>query len=165
MKLKLIIALIVVSALIVFIIAYSMSYYLKPIAAPSSSPTVTPNPTPYPYIKTPPTYFADLSQGQVNITQGESFQINVTITSFLNQTITFTPEVQLAGYGNAAWDSSKDSHKVYNATFGQEQLMLEPNVKVSTILTFNITEDAPLGRYLFYVTNVCLEVIVGLKPN
>jgi hypothetical protein len=165
MKLKLIITLIAVSTLVVFIIVYSMSSYLKPTVAPSPSPTVTPSHTPYPYIKTPPTYFTDLSQWQVNVTQGESFQINVTITSFLNKTITFTPEVQLAGYGNAAWDSSKDSHKVYNATFNQEQLVLEPNVKVSTILTFNIAQDAPLGRYLFYVTNDGLEVIVGPKPN
>ena len=148
---------IVILALAVLVAAYSVSIIPKP--------SVTPSPTPYPYIKTPPTYYTDLSQYQVNVPQGESFQIKVTITSFLNETRTFTPEVQLAGYGNAAWDPSKDSHKVYNATFSQEQLVLEPNSKVSTTLTINIAQDAPLGRYLFYVTNDGLDVIVVSKPN
>ena len=148
----------------------SQNPYIEPVSSPACSTSnieSTPSHTPhiYPYTKPLPTYFVNLSQWQVNLTQGESFQVNITITSFLNQAQTFTPTVQLAGYANAEWDPTKDSHKVYNATLSQEQLVLEPHGNATTILTINIAQDAPLGRYLFYVVNDGLEVMVFPKTN
>jgi hypothetical protein len=148
---------IVVSTIVIIIAACS--------AAPVLETLLNTSPTPYPYIKTPPTYETLLSQYQINVTQGESFQIKVTVKSVINETRTFTPNVQLAGYSNAAWEPFKNSHQVYNSTFSQEQLILEPNSRASTTLTINIAQSAPVGRYLFYVTNVCLEVKINPKPN
>jgi hypothetical protein len=165
-KVALIIAVISLLALSLIVGFYIADQIPKVSLTPSPSPT--PSPT-YPYLKPMPTFVIVLSQMTVNVTQGEPFQINATISSFLNETVTFTPQIELAGYGNAAWDPSKDSHAVYNATFSPEQLTLEENVRESTVLTIHMASDAPLGRYLFYVGNnglwVGLEVMVVPAPS
>jgi hypothetical protein len=154
-----VLALIIVVLAAIFFVTNYFPAYQKP------EPSPTPTPYVYPYLKPTPSYSIGLSQWEVNVTQGETLHIVVTITSFLDKVIKFTPEVQLAGYGNAAWDPSKDSHKVYNATFSQEQLVLKPFGNATTILTVNIAQDAPLGRYLFYVFDDGLEVMVVSKTN
>jgi len=125
------------------------------------TPTVNvfPNPT-YNFSKTPTSYFTELSQYEINVTQGQIFQINLTITSFLNQTTIFTSNIDLAGYGNAAWDTSQDSHMIFNATFSQKNLTLGPQAKESTLLTIYMAQNAPTGKYLFYINNTAMTVNV-----
>jgi hypothetical protein len=151
------------SFLILFLIAAEYySNHLKPQTAPSPTPYV------YPYIKQLPSYVIEPSSWQANVTQGESLQINLTLISFLNETATFAPKIQLAGYGNAEWDPSKDSTKVYNATFTQERLVLKPFGNATITLAMNFSQDAQLGRYLFDVSfssNLDSSSVVGASDG
>jgi hypothetical protein len=154
--------------LTVIVIIFFVSEYFPTIlkSEPSSSPT--PSPT-YPYLKATPTFDIVLSPEELSVIQGETFQINVTMDSFLNETRTFTPELQLFEYNNNVLNSSQDSIKIYNATFNPEQLVLQQNMKRSTMLTISLAPDAPVAKYLFYVKYdnlaVGLWVTVVSEPN
>jgi pimeloyl-ACP methyl ester carboxylesterase len=65
----------------------------------------------------------------------------------------------------AAADRNNVKALVYNASFRQEQLLLNPNGKATVTLTINIAQDAPLGKYLFYVTSIGLYVYVNQSNN
>jgi hypothetical protein len=133
-------------------------------SAATSSPTSA-APSPYPYTKVSPTYYSVLSQYEFNIFQGETFEINVTITNLLNDTRSFMPLVQLAVYNNSQWDSNRDSSNIYNAVFSKPQLTLEPNTPTIVTLTIAIKPEALPGKYLFYVTNVDLDVTIAQSPS
>jgi hypothetical protein len=87
------------------------------------------------------------------VTQGETFHIGITISSFLNTVIKFTPQIQLYTIGNEPVDTSKDYQNIYNATFTQTQILMGPYGNATDILTIKMAPDTQVGRYLFYVSH------------
>ena len=159
MKTRLSILLSVAVVLAVILVAYYILAFnkLSPNPSPSPSPTHTPFPT-----HIPSKIDITLSQYSVNVTQGESFDINVTVTSLVeNETITKTVGVQILGYNNSAW--SGESQRIFNASFTVSPVVVGPREEKATILTMNIADDAPAGSYVFAVGNVQLVVVVNLK--
>ena len=95
---------------------------------------------------------SSLGEEDMNVTQGSTLQVNVTLTSLTDQELTIPFEnLTLAGFNNTAWDNSIPQNKLFNYTFSTNQLVLQPHESKSTVVTLEIAEDAPLVKYLFYI--------------
>ena len=100
----------------------------------------------------PPLLDVNLSTWRENITQGSTLKVNVTLISRADQELTIPIEnLKLAGFNNTAWDNPIPQNKLFNYTFSNNELVLQPNESKSTVLTLEIAEDAPLVEYLFYI--------------
>ena len=100
----------------------------------------------------PPLLDANLSTWRENVTQGSTLKVNVTLISRADQELTIPIEnLKLAGFNNTAWDNPIPQNKLFNYTFSNNELVLQPNESKSTVLTLEIAEDAPLVEYLFYI--------------
>ena len=100
----------------------------------------------------PPLLDVNLSTWRENITQGSTLKVNVTLISRADQELTIPIEnLKLAGFNNTAWDNPIPQNKLFNYTFSNNELVLQPNESKSTVLTLEIAEDAPLVQYLFYI--------------
>lgn len=109
----------------------------------------TPFSTPYPLIDGS---VSSLASEGMNVTQGSTLQVNVTLTSFADQKLTVPIEnLTLAGFNNKAWDNSLSQNELFNYTFSNNELILQPYETNSVVLTLKVAEDAPLVQYLFYV--------------
>jgi hypothetical protein len=116
-------------------------------------------------IKQPPKIiFDDYFPDKLNVTQGATLQVNMTITSYLDIELALPFEnLTIKTYNNATWDSSKPQDKIFNYTFSQNPLILPPNANNSCILTLKIANDAPIGEYQMYVKcgNTTLTYVGG----
>jgi hypothetical protein len=100
----------------------------------------------------PPLLYVNLSTWRENITQGSTLKVNVTLISRADQELTIPIEnLKLAGFNNTAWNNHIPQNKLFNYTFSNNELVLQPNESKSTVLTLEIAEDAPLVEYLFYI--------------
>ena len=100
----------------------------------------------------PPLLDVNLSTWRENVTQGSTLKVNVTLISRADQELTIPIEnLKLAGFNNTAWDNHIPQNKLFNYTFSNNELVLQPNESKSTVLTLEIAEDAPLVEYLFYI--------------
>jgi cell division protein FtsL len=100
----------------------------------------------------PPLLDVNLSTWRENVTQGSTLKVNVTLISRADQELTIPIEnLKLAGFNNTAWDNPIPQNKLFNYTFSNNELVLQPNESKSTVLTLEIAEDAPLVEYLFYI--------------
>ena len=100
----------------------------------------------------PPLLDVNLSTWRENVTQGSTLKVNVTLISRADQELTIPIEnLKLAGFNNTAWDNPIPQNKLFNYTFSNNELVLQPNESKSTVLTLEIAEDAPLVQYLFYI--------------
>jgi hypothetical protein len=161
MKKRLSIILTVAFVLEVIIIAYYGYSSLIPALNPLASPNeiVSPSYTPF-YPKVTPNVDFALSEYSINITQGESFGLNVTVMSLLeNETTTKSIAVQILGYNNSAWSLS-EPQRIFNASLDMNPVVLGPYESKSFNMTMKIAEYAPLGKYVFAVGNVQLIVVV-----
>ncbi len=148
-------AIIIVFILIIgIVVGLNMANQSNPI--PQVSPTPTASPTPSSTILEPSVKPIPLISISVypnyykmeNISQGATFQENVTITS---QVETHVPlNLTLIGYNNTGWISSAPQEELFNYTFTPNELNLN-NGSSSSILTIQLAEDVPLGRYVFYI--------------
>jgi hypothetical protein len=119
-----------------------------------------------------------------NVSQGLSLEVNITFTSFTNQPITIPMENLIIYYYNSTvnlhnWINNNDSYSViqqqaFNYSFSQSQLTLQPNMSNSTLLTINLTQNAPIGQYIINInlgkveatnTSIQLEMIVTPKTT
>jgi hypothetical protein len=95
---------------------------------------------------------SSLGSEGMNVTQGSTLQVNVTLTSFADQKLTVPIEnLKLAGFNNTAWDNSLPQNELFNYTFSNNELILQPYESKFVVLTLEVAEDAPLVQYLFYI--------------
>ena len=149
-------AIIIVLILIIGIVV-GLNIANQPNPIPQLSPTPTASPTPSSTILEPsikpfplisisvyPNYYK-----MENISQGATFQENITITSQVETQVPLN--LTLTGYNNTSWISSTPQEELFNYTFTPNELNLNENGSSSSILTIQLAEDVPLGRYVFYI--------------
>jgi uncharacterized membrane protein len=123
-----------------------------------------------------------------NVSQGLPLQVNITFTSTTNQSITILIENLTVTYYNSTvdlhrWIDNNGNYSLiqqqaFSYSFSLNQLMLQPSMSNSTILTISLAEDAPLGQYSLeirlrnvigalgsYSETVGLEIIVTPKTT
>jgi hypothetical protein len=109
-------------------------------------------PTSYiPLKKPPPMISSVLSPFDSTIAQGATFQVNVTLTSFLDIEISIPIDLSLMAYNNIH-PSPLPQEKIFNYTISPNPVIIAPNGTNSSILTVKLAEDAPIGDYMMYVT-------------
>jgi len=149
-------AIIIVLILIIGIVV-GLNIANQPNPIPQLSPTPTASPTPSSTILEPsikpfplisisvyPNYYK-----MENISQGATFQENITITSQVETQVPLN--LTLIGYNNTSWISSAPQEELFNYTFTPNELNLNENGSSSSILTIQLAEDLLLGRYVFYI--------------
>ena len=98
----------------------------------------------------------------INVSQGATQQINLTLTSLYSSQIVAIPieNLRLLAYNSAIdyknwdtsnWNTSIVQEKVFTYSFSLSELTLQPNMSNSTIITLSLTNNAPLGRYALWV--------------
>jgi hypothetical protein len=102
----------------------------------------------------PTTMFSDsFSPFDLTVAQGATYQLTITLTTPCDTEISVPFEnLSLTIYNNAVWHSSTPQERIFNYTFSPNSLTLQPYGTNSSILTVNMAEDAPIGRYVMYVT-------------
>lgn len=73
--------------------------------------------------------------------------------------------MKIKAFGNIALDTFKDFHNIYNSTFTQEQIVLEPYGNAITVMTINMAQDCQSGRYLFYVGHSSSDTGLGVNVD
>ena len=106
---------------------------------------------PTPFSTPVPLLFGEVSslgEEDMNVSQGSTLQVNVTLTSNTDQELTIPIEnLALSGFNNTSWGTSIPQNKVFNYTFSASKLVLQPYESNSTVLAVDIADDAPLGQY------------------
>ncbi len=114
----------------------------------------------------------------VNTTQGATLNVNFTLTSMCSAKIAVPVELELLGYDSTIegrdtlptfgfgggfdfWNTSVVQERVFNYSFSFSKVNLEPWLSNSTIITINLADDAPVGRYLVFLY---LDRIEFLSP-
>jgi hypothetical protein len=91
----------------------------------------------------------------VNVTQGMSFAINLTITSMANKELSIPLNLSLYIIRNSTGQSTfwqnLPGETVFTFRFEPDSLTLEPYGSNSSLLTVVLSEDAPIGRYQFSI--------------
>ena len=88
----------------------------------------------------------------MNITQGQTLQLNITIRSYKNQKLTIPlSNVNLKVPNTDDYISIEPENNLIKYHFRDNQLILEPNGFNSTILTLNPEELTPIGKYRFLI--------------
>jgi hypothetical protein len=119
---------------------------------------------PMPIKQPPKIIFDDYFPDKLNVTQGATLQVNMTITSYIDTELSLPFEnLAIKNYNNATWEPSKPQEKIFSYTFSQNPLILPPNGNNSCILTLQIANDAPIGEYEMYVKcgNATLTYVGG----
>lgn len=120
-------------------------------------------------VSTPPMiYTYDFSPQIARATQGATPQVNLTLTSSSSARMAITIELKLFGYnrtiegfdtietygwggGSDYWDTSVVQERVFNYSLSLNKITLQPGMSNSTIITFNLADDAPVGRYMLFM--------------
>ncbi len=94
----------------------------------------------------------------VNATQGTTQQLNLTLYSMYTRQITvplenltliaYNSTLDIKTWNTNAWNTSVVQETVFSYSFGQNELILQPNMPSSTILTIHWADDAPTGGYV-----------------
>ena len=101
-----------------------------------------------------------------NTTQGSNQQFNLTLAPFGDGTKISLPieNITLTGYNstishdlyvnwnNQYWNKSLIQNTVFNYTCSVNPVILQSDTPVSTIITLQLANDAPVGRYTLDVT-------------
>jgi hypothetical protein len=119
---------------------------------------------------TPPLLYSNNFPQPINASQGTTQQVNLTLTSYQSPEIAIPIEnIMIAGYtsaiyygfnGTSPWSTSAQE-TVFNYSFSLSQLILQPNMSNSTIITINLANNAPLGSYSL---DIHLGKIIFLSP-
>ena len=106
---------------------------------------------------TPPIlYFSSVSPQNINASLGTTQQVNLTLTSYCSseiaipiENLTINGYTSTIGHGyswSSPWNASVQE-TVFNYTFSLSQLILQPSMSNSTILTVHLVDNATLGVY------------------
>jgi hypothetical protein len=97
----------------------------------------------------------------INVSQGTSFKVNLTITSMAGQlevrmqNLTVTYYYSQVKLGNPIDLSDNNFSSIpksaFNYSFSINPITLQPIMSNSTIITVNLAEDAPIGQYFIAV--------------
>ena len=105
-----------------------------------------------------PLYFASVSPQNINASQGTTQQVNLNLTSYCPSEIAITNEsLTINGYTNTttgngniwssiSWNASAQE-TVFNYSFSLGELILQPSMSNSTIVTIHLADNATLGSY------------------
>lgn len=95
--------------------------------------------------------------GFYNVSQGSRLQMNVTFTSVSNQLVTisienltvtyFTSTVNLHSVTSGEGNYSILQQSAFTCSFSPNQLTIQPYASNSTLLSINLTQNAPTGQY------------------
>lgn len=91
------------------------------------------------------------ASGDWNVTRGEAFTVNVTVSSVADKQLSVPLGLSLENLENVGWLSPVPASAVFNFTYAPEVLALQPSGSGSSVLTVDLADDAPLGAYVFYV--------------
>jgi hypothetical protein len=92
----------------------------------------------------------------VNVSQGTSFKVNLTLTSHAghlrvniqNLTITYyNSQVNFSRPTNTNEDYSSVQSSAFNYAFSPNPITVQPSMSNSTIITINLSQEAPIGQY------------------
>jgi hypothetical protein len=100
--------------------------------------------------KHPPMMDSNVSPFHLTVAQGATFQVNVTLTSFLDTEIS----IPLENLSAITYSPSHISlpQETFNYTFSPNPLILAPTVTNSSILIVKLAEDFPIGDWTMVVT-------------
>ena len=112
---------------------------------------------PIPPTPTPPLLYNEANFPQyMNASQGTTQQLNLTLTSMCSSEIAIPIEnLTINGYtsiinydfaGGSPWNTSVQQ-TVFNYSFSLSQLILQPFMSNSTIITINLADNAAFGSY------------------
>jgi hypothetical protein len=87
----------------------------------------------------------------VNVTQGMSLAVNLTITSKTDKELSIPLDLSLFIIRNSSGWQGLPEETVFTYTFNPDSLNLEPYGSNSSLLTIVLSEDAPIGEYQFSV--------------
>ena len=149
---------IIAAVIVVLVLAISVAvgFYVANQTNPSPEASSTPSVTPTPEIsfKIPPVIDVSIYPGDVSnayVTQGGTFQENLTIASRASAQIQIPLSLKLTGYNNSAYVSSTPQDKIFNYTFSPNVITMDPNEENRSVLTVEVANDAPLGLYVLNV--------------
>jgi hypothetical protein len=101
--------------------------------------------------------YSPINTRDMNVSQGTTLLINVTLSSLSSQQIAMLTVLRLCSYNETVdygnwynwqeWNTSIVQERVFNYSFSPNEPTLQPLMSNSTVLTINLAEDAPLGRY------------------
>jgi hypothetical protein len=98
----------------------------------------------------PEPYKITFSSMNLEVVQGESGSINITVTSVVHQVeANMIFSWYLGTYQNQSWSSTDTSP--LDVTFDPNQLSLKISEPKTTVMTINVAEDAPSGTYRIYL--------------
>ena len=94
----------------------------------------------------------DTLTGAMNVSQGETQQVNLALSSMDSAEIAVPIEsLTLIAYNNTValnnWNTSLVQQSVFNYSFSLNQLTLQPGSSNSTTLTIKWADNAPAGKY------------------
>jgi hypothetical protein len=113
--------------------------------------------------KHPPMIFPDFSPRFSTVVQGATFQVNLTITSYLDSEIFIPIENLSIEFYNNSYRIPFSQERIFNYTFSSNPLNLAPLGDNSSIITMQLAEDALTGDYVMYVNlgNTQLTAVAG----
>ncbi len=110
-----------------------------------------------------PFVISHFSPQNLTVAQGATFQINMTSDSLVDEGLQMKFEnISVMTFNNSDWNSALPPQEdVFNCTFTPNPLILEPHGTNSSIITVELAEDAPTGRYRFLVETDLSELAVS----
>ena len=93
----------------------------------------------------------DKDPQNVNVTQGMSFAVNLTITSIAEKKLSIPLNLTLYIIRNSTGWQGLPEETGFTFSFKPDLLVLEPYGSNSSLLSVTIAEDAPVGEYQFSV--------------
>ena len=102
--------------------------------------------------KPPPMISGEYSPSSfLTVSQGSSFQLSITQTSFLDTELTLPFEnLTIMAYNDSA-SPSPSQELTLNYTFSNNPIIISPKGTNSTILTVTVDSGAQTGKYLLYI--------------
>lgn len=87
----------------------------------------------------------------LTISQGSTFQVNITQTSMLDTELILPfNSLEIMAYNNSA-SKSPPQQQTLNYTFSPNPVVISPQGTNSTLLTVTMANDSPVGKYLLYL--------------
>jgi hypothetical protein len=80
-----------------------------------------------------------------NVTRGESFMVNVTVSSVADKELSVPLGLSLENLANVGWLTPVPASAVFNFTYAPDLLVLQPRGSGSSVLTVDLADDTPLA--------------------
>jgi hypothetical protein len=96
-----------------------------------------------------PPYEINLSNWEIEIGQGESTTINITLTLIYTEEATASCSLELGAYNNTPVGANYPLP--FEVVFEPEQLLLKQQEPKTVILTLTADDDAPFGLYTIFI--------------